>query len=286
MSTLRVAPLAPLLAALLLSTPARAEEPPAARSTTQADATARPPAAPALERPRLTVDLRTAALISGAELGLSGLSVLLKAHLVPSTCRWCEPPRFDRWARERLIWHDTRAAGTTSDVFQFVVPAGAAATLWIQAAPHGDREVVEDLLVLTESASTAILLTQGAKFAVGRLRQDAWARGTIVSPDDKLSFWSGHTSIAFSAAAAATQIARLRGRSGWRWLAAATFGAAALTGYLRVAADRHWTTDVVTGAAMGTATGLVVPWLAFQPADGRAPPVMLAPAPGGLAVLF
>jgi membrane-associated phospholipid phosphatase len=236
--------------------------------------------------PKLTVDLATATAISGAELGLSGLSVLFKAQLVPSTCRWCEPPRFDRWARERLVWHDTRAAGTASDLFQLVVPAGAATTLWIQAAPHGDREVVEDLLVLTESASTAILLTQGAKFAVGRLRQDAWARGTIVSPDDKLSFWSGHASFAFSAAAAATQIARLRGRPGWRWLGLATFSAAAITGYLRVAANRHWLSDVVTGSVVGSATGLLVPLLAYQPADGRKPAVSLAPAPGGFAVVF
>jgi membrane-associated phospholipid phosphatase len=146
--------------------------------------------------------------------------------------------------------------------------------------------VAEDLLVLAESASTAILLTQGTKYAVGRLRPDAWARGTIESPDDKVSFWSGHTSFAFSTAAAATQIARLRGRPGWRWLGLASFGAAALTGYLRVAADRHWLTDVVTGAAVGTTTGLVVPLLAYQPADGRRPAVTLVPAPGGLAVIF
>jgi membrane-associated phospholipid phosphatase len=38
--------------------------------------------------------------------------------------------------------------------------------------------------------------------------------------------------------------------------------AAALTvGYLRIAADRHYFTDVLTGAAIGTAMGVGVPFL-------------------------
>lgn len=274
-----------LLAALAVPAAPRAEEPLVA----PAPATSEVPAVPApltLDTPRLAVDLATAGIVTGVEVGLIGLSVVFKDQLVAPDCRWCDPPQLDRWARDGLKWGDTQAASTASDVMQLLIPAGAAATLWIQAAPHGQREVAEDLLVLTESASTAVLLTQGAKYAVARLRPDAWARGTVESPDDKLSFWSGHTSFAFSAAAAATQIARLRGRPGWKWLGLASFGAAALTGWLRVAADRHWLTDVVTGAAVGTAAGLVVPLLAYQPADGRRPAVLLAPAPGGLAVIF
>ncbi len=288
MSIRHLALLASLLASLLvaLAAPAaRAEEATAAPAPGQAPSAAGPtPLAPGA--PRLTLDLQTHAVITGAELALIGLSLGFKDQLVAPTCRWCEPPRFDRWARGQLRWDDTRPASTASDVVQLLIPAGAAATLWMQAAPHGQREVVEDLLLLAESASSAMLLTQGAKYAVARLRPDAWARGTIESPDDKLSFWSGHTAFAFGTAAAATQIARLRGRSGWKWMAAATFSAAALTGYLRVAADRHWLTDVATGALIGTATGLAIPLLVFQPADGRKPAVTLAPAPGGLAVIF
>ena len=69
-------------------------------------------------------------------------------------------------------------------------------------------------------------------------------------------------------------------------MAAVGFGAAALTGWLRVASDRHWLSDVAAGAAIGTGTGLVVPWLAYQPAEGPPPAVTLLPAPGGLALVF
>lgn len=285
MSLPRSGLLASLLVALALPGPSHAEDPPSPPATDDRRAV-EPPALAVFGSPRLTLDLQTHAVITGAELALIGLSLGFKDQLVAPTCRWCEPPRFDLWARGQLRWDDTRPVATASDVLQLLIPAGAAATLWMQAAPHGQREVVEDLLLLAESASSAILLTQGSKYAVARLRPDAWARGTIESPDDKLSFWSGHTAFAFGTAAAATQIARLRGRSGWKWLAAATFSAAALTGYLRVAADRHWLTDVATGALIGTATGLAIPLLAFQPADGREPAVTLAPAPGGLAVIF
>jgi membrane-associated phospholipid phosphatase len=284
----RVALLVPLLGSLALPVASRGEDTGAAAEEATAPASAQPqaplpePGGPA----RLTVDLRLAATVTGVELGLTGLSLAFKDQLVPPSCRWCEPTPFDEWARGALVWSDTQAANTASDALQLLIPAGAAATLWIQAAPHGQREVAEDLLVLAESMSTGILVTQGVKYAVARLRPDAWARGTIESPDDVLSFWSGHTSFAFTTAAAATQIARLRGRPGWKWLAVATFSAAALTGYLRVAADRHWATDVISGAVMGTATGLVIPLLAFQPADARRPAVTLAPAPGGLALVF
>jgi membrane-associated phospholipid phosphatase len=292
MTILRAAFLAPILASLALPI-ARAQEASPAPAPEGAPATTAPttpaaadPAPPPLGNPRLTVDLKTAAIVTGAELGLIGLSLAFKDQLAPPTCRWCDPPQLDKWARGRLVWSNPSAANTASDAMELLVPAAAATTLWIQAAPQGQREVVEDLVVLTESATTCILLTQIMKYSVARLRQDAWARGTIETRDDVLSYWSGHTSFAFSAAAAATQISRLRGRSGWQWLAVATFGAAAVTGYLRVAADRHWLTDVVTGAMAGTATGLVVPLLAFQPADAPRPLVTLAPAPGGLALLF
>jgi membrane-associated phospholipid phosphatase len=36
---------------------------------------------------------------------------------------------------------------------------------------------------------------------------------------------------------------------------------AAATGYLRIAADRHYFTDVLAGAALGAGAGLTVPYL-------------------------
>jgi membrane-associated phospholipid phosphatase len=241
------------------------------------------PAAPAAD---LTVDLTTAAIVTGSELVLIGTGTALKGRLVPDECRWCVPPQFDTWARQLLKWPNTVPAQHGSGALQLIIPVGAATTLWIWAAPQGNRQVAEDLLVVTEAASTTMLLTLVSKVATVRLRPLALAESGPSPPYNIMSFWSGHTSFTFAVAAASTQVARLRGRSGWKWLGVATFTAAALTGYLRIAADQHWLTDVVTGAAVGTAVGLAMPVLVMRPAEGKRPAVTLAPAPGGLAVFF
>jgi membrane-associated phospholipid phosphatase len=258
----------------------------------EADAGIAPPRTPTTPepepRPHLTVDLKLHSVATGSLLLLSGVSQLEARHLAASSCRWCEPPQVDRWVRQQLRWTDARAAKTLSSVLFVAIPAGSALTLGLagRADGAGRREVVEDLLVVTEAASVAVLLTQTSKLAAARLRPDIWASGGHGTTDSRMSFWGGHSAFAFSVAAGATQVARLRGRPGWKWLGVASFAAAAATGWPRVAGDRHWATDVVVGAAVGTAAGLAVPLLAMRPADERGTAVTLIPSPGGLTLLF
>ena len=239
-------------------------------------------------RPRLTLNLPANAAATGGLFLLSGLSQLEAKRLAAPACRWCEPPQIDRWAQRELRWNDVKAAGAISEVLVVAIPAGAALTLGLSARADGagTREGWEDLLVVTEAVSVALLLTQASKFGTGRLRPDAWAAGGSTTTNGRMSFWGGHSSFAFSVAAGATQVARLRGRAGWKWLALASFAGAAATGWLRISADRHWLTDVVVGAGVGTAVGLTVPLLVLRPASERATAVMLIPAPGGLALVF
>lgn len=238
--------------------------------------------------PRRTVDLPVHAALTGGMLLVSVASQLEARRLAAADCRWCEPPKLDVWARSELRWTDVKAASTASDVLAVAIPAGVALTLGLSARADGapPREVAEDLLVVTEAVSVAVLLTQASKLGTGRLRPDAWARGGASTPDGRMSFWGGHSAFVFSVAAGATQVARLRGRPGWRWLALAAFTGAAATSWMRVGADRHWLTDVVVGAGVGTAAGLAVPLLVLRPEDERSTAVMLVPAPGGLAVIF
>jgi membrane-associated phospholipid phosphatase len=72
------------------------------------------------------------------------------------------------------------------------------------------------------------------------------------------SFPSGHTTAAFAAAAAVTSEAE-RGWPGHFWLVAPVmFGGASLVGVSRMYHDKHWASDVVLGAAVGTFSGLKV----------------------------
>jgi membrane-associated phospholipid phosphatase len=239
-------------------------------------------------RPRLTINLTANALATGGLLAFTGVTQLYADNLAGTACRWCSPDRFDTWARSGLVWNNITAATTVSSIAMTALPIGDTLALIFMARADGagGREVVEDVLVLTESVALATSLMQVAKFSALRLRPDAWAAGGGTSSGSRMSFWAGHASSAFAMAAGATQVARLRGRAGWGWLAAVSFAGAATVGYLRIAGDRHWTTDVLVGAVVGTASGLVVPLLVFHRADERRPAVSLMPAPGGLALVF
>ena len=70
----------------------------------------------------------------------------------------------------------------------------------------------------------------------------------------------------------------------------------ATTGYLRIAANQHYFTDVLTGAVVGTGVGLAVPYTlhrrAVRPSsasaldsDSARPSILLAPVNGGASLL-
>jgi membrane-associated phospholipid phosphatase len=95
----------------------------------------------------------------------------------------------------------------------------------------------------------------------GRIRPCAYVEQGSGVPEDHLSFRSGHATAAFSAAAAAGYVARIRCYGSWPWVYAVGFTAAGAVSYLRVAGDEHWMTDVVVGSAVGAGVGFLVPWL-------------------------
>ena len=78
---------------------------------------------------------------------------------------------------------------------------------------------------------------------------------------DNESFYSGHTSDAFAMVIALYTTHRLRhDEDANHWLFVG-LPFAALTGYLRIAADKHYASDVLAGAAAGSVVGWVIPEL-------------------------
>jgi membrane-associated phospholipid phosphatase len=223
------------------------------------------------------------AIVAGASLALVGVAELARDRLVPPTCRWCDPPALDRHARDAFLWSDPHAASVLSDVAVVALPVALAGA---DLAARGDaRRAGEDALVAVESIALAEVGTEVVKFSVVRRRPGAVAAGARQSADDDLSFFSGHTSGAFAAAAAFGTVARLRGdRAAWA-VYAAGFTAAAGVGYLRVAADKHWLTDVAAGAAFGTAVGVAVP-LVLHRRSAPGPSVSVGPRSVVLQLAF
>ncbi len=89
------------------------------------------------------------------------------------------------------------------------------------------------------------------------------------------SFISGHTSMSFAAAgltcAHHQALPLYGGNAADAAICALTVATATTTGVLRIVADRHWPTDVMLGALLGTATGYGLPRLLHyhQPAHVR-----------------
>lgn len=121
-----------------------------------------------------------------------------------------------------------------------------AATWGMRLAGIEGRSQSTQQALISQGLSAAIssAVVMGGKWATGRMRPDG------SSPN---SFPSHHTSIAFLSAS----ILDAEYGEDYPWLAALGYGVAGITGVTRVMNNRHWATDVVTGAGVGIASTYV-----------------------------
>jgi membrane-associated phospholipid phosphatase len=125
----------------------------------------------------------------------------------------------------------------------------------------------KDTVVILETLSINYLLNNVVKFAVRRPRPYVYNSDFSIEErtksDAALSFYSSHTATSFSMATATSYIYTLRHPDSPMvipiWIG--THALAAVTGFLRVQAGKHFWSDVLVGAAVGSAIGLVVPVL-------------------------
>lgn len=221
----------------------------------------------------LRYDLRRDGVIAAATATAWLASELAKPVLGPSACRVCEPNALDAGARDLLVWDRPGRARHTSDILAFgVLPGGIIAHQLLAARAGGDVEDgLVDMLLVVEATAIALDLNQLVKYSAGRERPFLHygnAEGRPSSPDDNLSFYSGHTTLAFSLATAAGTVSTLRGYRSAPWVWGVGMTAASTIGYLRMAGDMHYLTDVLTGAALGAAIGFAVPYFAHGRDDG------------------
>jgi membrane-associated phospholipid phosphatase len=127
-----------------------------------------------------------------------------------------------------------------------------------------------DIADLGWHGTEAVILGSGItgvlKGVLGRARPDFAADtnprdfsfGKGFGSSDRSSFPSGHTTVAFAAASSVTSEAQ-RIWPGHTWIVAPVmYGGATLVGLSRMYHNRHWASDVVLGAGIGTFSGLKV----------------------------
>jgi membrane-associated phospholipid phosphatase len=220
--------------------------------------------------PEPRVDWTADSIITAA-----GVGVALGASLIPVDCS-------RRWKTE-LLPFDRAACRTFSssaaDWSNGLVMLTVALPVALQVGAGVDEAAGKRLLVYGETLSLTLALNAVTKYLVGRPRPHVYHSDPRVSDyaerqgkDSHLSFFSGHTAIAFAAAVSGsylfTQTSNDRGARTGVWgtelfLAAATAG-------LRVRAGQHFPSDVLVGAVVGTGLGVAIPSLHYSGRHPRA----------------
>lgn len=182
----------------------------------------------------------------------------------------------DRTGRRLLRWSAPERADRLSDLLAF----GAAPAICAWALRRREETLVQvvarDGFAVTEAAVIAGLVNQVAKQVAMRERPYAdGVRSRIPLVDRFGSFFSGHSS-SVAVICAATAFRRLRQGipSAKLWVLPIL---PLLTAYLRVAADKHYLTDVLAGLGVGVFIGFLSAGLG-HPSEA-AGPRLLGPAP-------
>lgn len=135
--------------------------------------------------------------------------------------------------------------------------------------PSGKEEWFTEGVMYAE----VLLITNGikelAKLCVNRNRpymyydSDSWPEKDVDEGDYANSFLSGHTAVAFASASFTSYtFSKYFPSSRWKYpVAGISYGLACSTSVLRILSGNHFMTDVLAGAALGSAVGFLVPYL-------------------------
>jgi membrane-associated phospholipid phosphatase len=247
---------------------------------------------PAVERAQiaeLRYELWLDASITGGAVAWWIISEILKGEIGPSTCAWCDPPGVDIAVRDALHWGDSDSPDTIS--YLTALAAGPIVVFGLDLlAAYGEGQLDAgwvDLLLIAEATAIAMAINQTVKLIAARERPfvnalDATPEEkdrTAQPSDNNLSFYSGHATFVFALAVAGGTIATMRGYRLMPWIWTGGLVVAIATAYLRIAADRHYLSDILVGVAAGSATGFVIPFFFHSPVlDAVGRPLILPAA--------
>jgi membrane-associated phospholipid phosphatase len=239
------------------------------------------PAATATPRRQLRTNVAVDLTVSGVmAASLIAWGVAIKPNLSAPSCTICDGSNgtvngVDDFFRTTFKLSPGSSVGTVSDVSGYAVGPLAGVALAIAVPAHDGRvdEAPENLLLITEATLVFTLLQQGITFLLPRERPafhaEPAAERSLQRHSSFESFPGGHNGLGFAIAAAGGTVATMRGYrlAPLVWIIGGAI--AATTTYLRLAADRHYFTDLMAGAALGIGTGIAVPLIFHRPIGER-----------------
>jgi membrane-associated phospholipid phosphatase len=210
----------------------------------------------------------------------------------PSHADWHGGILFDNWARSVFRGRTLSAQRTASDASDLMYKVGSLVPLVVDdffatLSVHENADVALQMLFIDlEAFSVSGLVSLTAEHAVGRARpytEDCNLRdssGNLLhqcgTANDARSFYSGHATATATTAGlvcVAHQHLPLFG-GGFADLAPCLLmiGVSLTTGVLRLVYDEHWASDVMTGWAVGAASGYLLPAALHYGFGGKRPP--------------
>lgn len=161
--------------------------------------------------------------------------------------------------------------GDRSDIYRDILAYSSIFLLSVPPLFHAKLSETGTVAVMfIESIFYLSGFTYLTKATVGRKRPYVYntdlsiqERYSMGGNDAYFSFFSGHTAAAFMAATFLSKvITDIHGDSIWtKLLWGSSLTVAAMTGYARIKAGKHYPTDVIAGAFVGFAIGYLIPTL-------------------------
>jgi membrane-associated phospholipid phosphatase len=208
-----------------------------------------------------------------------GIGVAAGSYFLPVTRPWRRTNALDEWGRRTISIDKYESGQWAQDLSDLLLSLNISFPLlmdslivghWYRRSP----EMAGQMALIAVEAMAVAMLLQGSTSALTQ-RERPYGRdcGTTVPgglPECTnnaryRSFFSGHTSMSFAAAAVTCEnharFDLFADPSADAITCGTAFGSAAAVGMLRIVALKHFITDVAAGAAIGTLSGLGVPWL-------------------------
>jgi membrane-associated phospholipid phosphatase len=200
-----------------------------------------------------------------------GAATGLTATIIDHSIQPLTLQEVNQLSRESINWFDRSAAynysestSTASDVLLGISIAAPIALLTDQAISKDWQTV---MLMYMETYGFVESTTLLGKVSVQRLRPMIYNPNVPFdkksSSDSRKSFFSAHTSAAFASAVfISTVFSDYNPDSNLKpYIWTSSLLTAAIVGFLRYEAGKHYPTDILVGAVVGSAIGYAIPWM-------------------------
>ncbi|HMA41962.1 MAG TPA: phosphatase PAP2 family protein [Gemmatimonadales bacterium] len=196
-----------------------------------------------------------------AAVSAAGVATLVPKLLIlprgTPSCAPCSPaglPGIDRW----VVGANSPVARRGSDVLLMGISGLAVGLVAVDRSPGEARG---SLAVLANAVGWTTASTEWLKVLVHRKRPVLYTGAAAAAApyrNNQQSFPSGHTSVAFAVATSYVTIAQREHLPHRARNATVLFGSATAIGALRLAGGKHFPTDVIGGALLGSGIGWLV----------------------------